>query len=77
MHVRSGDQSPQMNVAGPDRNRDLLNTRRMRIRLGYQARLKLYDILTHLAYTANGKKSCSIWQQFIGRNCAMLTAAVL
>ena len=41
LHVRPGDQSPQMNVAGPDRNRDLLNTSRTRTRLGYRARLKL------------------------------------
>ena len=34
-------------------------------------------ILTHLAYIANGKKLCSVLQQFTGRKCVMLLGAVL
>ena len=37
----------------------------------------LNNILTHLAYIADGKKSCSILQQFTGRKCATLFGAVL
>ena len=35
------------------------------------------QILTHLAYVANGKKSCSILQQFTGRKCVALFAVIL
>ena len=34
-------------------------------------------ILTHLAYIANSKKSCSTLQQFTGRKCVTLFGAVL
>ena len=38
--------------------------------------INIIIILTHLAYTANGKTSCSIQRQFTGRNCVMLTAVL-
>ena len=38
---------------------------------------ELLQILTHLVYIANGKKSCSILQQFTGRKCVTLFGAVL
>ena len=41
------------------------------------ALILLRTILTHLVYIANGKKSCSILQQFTERKCVMLLGAVL
>ena len=35
------------------------------------------QILSHLAYIVNGKKSCSNLQQFTGRKCVTLFSAVL
>ena len=44
----------------------------------FTARADLFFILTYLAYIPrNGKKSCSILQQFTGRKCATLFGAVL
>ena len=39
--------------------------------------VKLSTMPTHLAYIANGKKLCTILQQFTERKCAMLFGAVL
>ena len=39
--------------------------------------IPVFTILTQLAYIANGKKSCSILQQFTGRKCVALFSAVL
>ena len=38
---------------------------------------KLSTILTHLAYIANGKKSCSILQEFTGWKCVTFFGAIL
>ena len=35
-----------------------------------------YNIQKHLAHTANGKKSCSILQQFTGRKCLTLFGVI-
>ena len=44
---------------------------------GYpQAERGFSYILTQLAYIANGKKSCSVLQQFTGRKCVTLFGAV-
>ena len=57
-------------------NADITNHFRCDVHL-FGIREDKNNILTHLAYIANDKKSCSILQQFTGRKCVTLLVAVL